>query len=69
MIEKRREERDRVFDQWWRTIERHNGAGGLRWMVASDADEGGRYPDYDGYTVYEASEIPSVLRRTKPASA
>ena len=58
------EERDRIFDEWWQTIEEHGGSGGCLWMIASDADEPGkRYPDYDGYTVYEPSEIPSVIRR------
>jgi mannan endo-1,4-beta-mannosidase len=63
--EKRAEERDRVFDVWWRTIEECKGAGGLLWMIAGEADEGGLYPDYDGYTVYAADEIPAVTRRAK----
>jgi mannan endo-1,4-beta-mannosidase len=63
--EKSREERDRVFDVWWRAIEGAQGAGGLLWMIAGEADGGGLYPDYDGYTVYAAEEIPAVTRRAK----
>lgn len=65
VIEKRAEERDRVFDQWWTAMETSRGCGGMLWMIASDDDQGGRYPDYDQYTVYSAAEIPSVTRRTK----
>lgn len=62
-------ERNRVFNQWWAIIEHEKGAGGLLWMVASDSGEPGkRYPDYDGYTVYDASEIPAVVTVSKRAT-
>jgi mannan endo-1,4-beta-mannosidase len=64
LITKDLAERDRIYGQWWNTIEECNGAGACLWMIASDADEPGqRYPDYDGYTTYEPTEIPSVVGR------
>ena len=57
---KDRSMRDRIFDEWWTTIEQNQGAGAMLWMLASTGDDGELYPDYDGYTVYSAAEIPSV---------
>lgn len=65
LIEKRPEERNRVFDRWWNTMEESRGAGGMLWMIAGEADEGGVYPDYDGYTVYSAADIPAVAGRAR----
>lgn len=58
---KNRTERDGIFRRWWETINDNGGAGGLLWMIASTGDDGQPYPDYDGYTVYSAGEIPSVM--------
>jgi mannan endo-1,4-beta-mannosidase len=54
--------RDRVFAHWWSVIQEERGAGGLLWMIASTADDGQPYPDYDHYTVYSPAEIPSVAK-------
>ncbi len=60
--------RDSTFNRWWETIEKSRGAGALLWMIASATEDGTPYPDYDGYTVYSPSEIPSVVRRTHSTS-
>ncbi len=61
--------RNPVFDRWWHAIEDAQGAGGLLWMAAALGDDGAPYPDYDTYTVYSASEMPSVTRRVHPLRA
>jgi mannan endo-1,4-beta-mannosidase len=65
---KDRASRNAVFDAWWTTIENSRGAGGLLWMIASTADDGKPYPDYDQYTVYAPEDIPSVMARTTGSS-
>ena len=66
---KNRAERDGIFGRWWNTIKQSGGAGGLLWMIASTGDDGQPYPDYDGYTVYSAAEIPSVTAGTSLSSS
>ncbi len=61
---KSRAARDMIFRRWWTTMEENKGAGGLLWMIASTGDDGQPYPDYDGYTVYSAAEVPSVVAVT-----
>ena len=53
--------RDTVFQVWLDQVLVSGGSGALVWMIAAIAKDGQRYPDYDGYTVYAASEVPSML--------
>jgi mannan endo-1,4-beta-mannosidase len=53
--------RDATFRLWLDEVTAAGGAGALLWMIASNMDNGQRYPDYDGYTVYSADEVPSVV--------
>lgn len=56
-------ERDKIFEHWWVAVEQSRGAGALLWMIAANGDDGSPYPDYDGYTVYAAEEVPAVVQR------
>ena len=52
--------RDAAFARWLAGVEANNGAGSMLWMIAGNNDDGSRYYD-DGYTVYTASESPSIV--------
>lgn len=48
------ERRERAYHQWNRLLSERGGAGIMYWMQAGYDDyEKGRYPDYDGFTVYD----------------
>jgi mannan endo-1,4-beta-mannosidase len=53
--------RDSVFLTWLAQVSESGPAGALLWMIAGAAENGQRYPDYDGYTVYGPEEAPSVV--------
>jgi mannan endo-1,4-beta-mannosidase len=55
--------RDAIFGCWWKAVEEGSGAGAMLWMIAATDEQGERYPDYDGYTVYSTAEVPSVRRQ------
>jgi mannan endo-1,4-beta-mannosidase len=55
------EPRDSVFKTWLDQIVASQGAGALLWMIAAVDSAGRQYPDYDGYTVYQPDQVPSVL--------
>jgi mannan endo-1,4-beta-mannosidase len=52
--------RDGAFARWLAEVEASCGAGSLLWMIAGNNDDGSRYYD-DGYTVYSAAELPSIV--------
>ena len=54
-------ERDDIYRAWLRSILEQEGAGDLAWMLASTDDETGElYPDYDRFTFYSDSDVPSI---------
>jgi mannan endo-1,4-beta-mannosidase len=57
---KDRVNRDSAFATWLAEVESNGGAGSLLWMIACNKDDGTPYYD-DGYTVYSAAEVPSVI--------
>jgi mannan endo-1,4-beta-mannosidase len=57
---KNRARRDASIAAWLTEVEANHGAGSLLWMIAGNNDDGSPYFD-DGYTVYSAAEVPSVL--------
>jgi hypothetical protein len=52
--------RDGSIAAWLAEVEADHGAGSLLWMIAGNDDSGAPYFD-DGYTVYSAAEVPSVV--------
>ncbi|MDQ2901328.1 MAG: cellulase family glycosylhydrolase, partial [Acidobacteriota bacterium] len=58
---KDRATRDSVFASWLEEIFERGAPGDLVWMLAGTQDDGSLYPDYDGYTIYGASDAPSIV--------
>jgi mannan endo-1,4-beta-mannosidase len=63
---KDRARRDATFAAWLAEVEANHGAGSLLWMIAGNDDNGAPYYD-DGYTVYSAAEVPSVVAHASHA--
>lgn len=53
--------RDNVYRAWLDEVVKNQGAGAAVWMIASSFENGSRYPDYDGYTIYSAGEVPALV--------
>jgi mannan endo-1,4-beta-mannosidase len=53
--------RARIVQSWLDEVAASGGAGALLWMIAAARDDGQPYPDYDGYTVYSAAELPALM--------
>ncbi|MGI8988448.1 MAG: glycoside hydrolase 5 family protein [Bryobacteraceae bacterium] len=67
---KDRATRDGVFGSWLERIFERDAPGDLVWILAGPQDDGSLYPDYDGYTIYGASDAPSIVAhaaRMRPA--
>ncbi len=62
-----RQRRDDVFRAWLEQIRESGGSGAVVWMIASTWENGQLYPDYDGYTVHSAEEVPSVCSSSEIA--
>jgi mannan endo-1,4-beta-mannosidase len=52
--------RNVVYYQWTQAVLTTNGAGALYWIL-SGAENGGLYPDYDGFTVYCPSPVCTTI--------
>jgi mannan endo-1,4-beta-mannosidase len=53
--------RDLIYRCWLREILARDGAGDLGWMIAGEDDLNGQpYPDYDHFTFYKPSDVPSI---------
>lgn len=61
--------RDATFRPWLDEVLESEAGGALLWMIAGANDGGGLYPDYDGYTVYSAEDVPSVVAFARSASS
>lgn len=57
-----------IFQRWLDEIAVTGGAGALLWMIAAAGHDRQPYPDYDGYTVYSAGEVPALVAFARSAS-
>jgi mannan endo-1,4-beta-mannosidase len=56
-------ERDQWYEQWLDSVYIEGGAGDLLWMMGcTEASVAG---NYDGYTIYSAAEVPSVVSHAR----
>lgn len=53
--------RNRIYKEWTDAVENAGGAGALFWLLSGFQDDQTLYPDYDGFTVYCASPVCSML--------
>lgn len=53
--------RNAVYQQWLNTSLSTGGAGSLYWILSDLRDDGTRYPDYDGFTVYCPSPVCTTV--------
>jgi len=53
--------RNAAFQVWLDQVIDNGGAGALVWMIASSMPDGKLYPDYDGYTIYAAEDVPAIV--------
>lgn len=55
-------QRDRVYTDWY-NISINNGMDGiLFWLLSGHQDDGSRYPDYDGFTVYYPDSTSMLIK-------
>jgi mannan endo-1,4-beta-mannosidase len=47
--------RNRVYREWLEVVENGTGNGALYWILSGLEDDGTRYGDFDGFTLYEDS--------------
>lgn len=52
--------REATFEAWHSALLEGGAPGSLVWMLAAAQDDGTLYPDYDGFTIYETPEAPSL---------
>jgi mannan endo-1,4-beta-mannosidase len=52
--------RNDVYAEWLDAMYLGGGAGDLFWMLAAAQDDGTRYPDFDGFTIY-ADDVPQAV--------
>jgi mannan endo-1,4-beta-mannosidase len=57
--------RNPVYQQWTDAFVRSHGTGLAYWMLAGLQDDGTRYPDYDGFTVYCPSPVCRTIGNTE----
>ncbi len=50
-----------VFAKWLKTVRATGVDGALYWILSSTQDDGTRYADYDGFTVYCPSPVCSLI--------
>lgn len=52
--------RNSMYELWLDAMYLGGGAGDLFWMLAATQDDGSRYPDFDGFSIY-AESVPAAL--------
>jgi mannan endo-1,4-beta-mannosidase len=63
------ERRSRAYARWYDALDKRGGSGALLWMLAGRDDRGGRYPDFDHFTVYRGDRVASWLGAAAPRFA
>jgi mannan endo-1,4-beta-mannosidase len=56
-----RSRRNPVFQEWTNAVIAAGGNGALYWILSDLQDDGSRFPDFDGFTVYCPSPVCSTM--------